>query len=100
MRSEFFDRLVIAFELFLGEQGVDLRVARAADAHGALDRASIKLALVSFIVMARARNEMVPRQRLFTPADDAFSFHAKKETRPGPSAVARRRGAVNCKWCV
>ena len=77
MRAQLFDRRIFPLQLLLCEQRVNLGMARAADAHRALHRAAIELALVSFVVMPRARNEVMPRQCFLTPADGAMAAQKK-----------------------
>lgn len=69
------DGTVAALQFLFREHGVDLRMTRAADADGLLHQDAIKLALVAFVVMPRAWDEMVPGERLFPPTDGAGTFH-------------------------
>lgn len=66
-----FQRVPFAFQLFFGKEGVELRVAGLAEPNRLPDRVAVELALVPFVVMTRARNQMVPRQPLFAPAKRA-----------------------------
>ena len=75
MRSQPRHGVVAALQLLFGEQHVDLRVARAADTHHFFDDLAIELALVAFVVMPGARNEVVPGKPFLTPADGAVSLH-------------------------
>lgn len=75
MGEQVFDSAVVALEFFLCEQGMNLRVTRAADAHGLLHPHPIELALVPFVVMPRPWNEVMPRELFLASADGAWTFH-------------------------
>ncbi len=73
MREQPRDGVVFAFQFLFGKQLVNLRMAWATNAdHAPHDRA-FEFALVPFVVMPGARNEMVPRERFFAAADRALS---------------------------
>ncbi len=75
MRAELLDRPIIALQFLFREQHVDLGMAGPADADGALDLDAWKFALVAFVVMASARDQVMPRENLFAPTDGADAVH-------------------------
>src|SRR5689334_9545505 len=75
MRAEFLDGVPIALELFLREHGMNLGMARTADAHDLLHHSTIELALVALVVVARARDEVMSGQPLLATANGAGTDH-------------------------
>ena len=75
MGQQALDRAVIALQFLLREHGMNLRMARPADADGLLHRGTVELPLVAFVVMPRAWDEMVAGERFFPPTDGAGTFH-------------------------
>jgi hypothetical protein len=77
MAPQFLDSPVVAFQFLLRKQGMDLRMARPANADGMLDLGSGKFALVALVMMARARDQMVARELFPAPANGADAVHTE-----------------------
>ena len=78
VRVELRDAVPVALQFLLGEQQVDLRVAGTADPDRRSHDRPLKVALVLLIVVASARDEVMPGERLLTTADRTDSFHSAK----------------------
>lgn len=75
MRTKPFDGVPFAFQLFFGQDRVDLRMTRAADPDGLLNDVPVKIAFVFAIMMPCSRDEVVARERLKPSANGALSVH-------------------------
>src|SRR5215210_2553414 len=63
-----FERVVIALELLVAQDGVDVPVAGRAEADGAVDLPPVEGLLVPFVLVARPWDEEVARQPPYRPA--------------------------------
>ncbi len=77
MRLQLFDRVVFALQLLLAEEGVDLRMARAANTDDLPNERSGEVALVLLVAVSGARNEMMTGERFLPTADRAVSQRFK-----------------------
>ena len=75
VRTKPFDGVPFAFQLFFGQDRVDLRMTRAADPDGLLNDVPVKIAFVFAIMMPCSRDEVVARERLKPSANGALSVH-------------------------
>ena len=75
MRFELRDGVELALELFFRKQRMDLRVTRPANADDLPHDRPLELSLVTLVVVARARDQVMTRQRFPATADRAFSLH-------------------------
>ena len=75
MRIKPFNGVPFAFQLFFGQDRVDLRMTRAADPDDLLNDVPVKIAFVFAIMMPCSRDEVVARERLKPSANGALSVH-------------------------
>ena len=54
---------------------MNLRMTRTAESDHAPDHSALEFALVAFVVMPRARNEMMSRECFLASANRALPFH-------------------------
>src|SRR5690349_24249685 len=76
MGAQLRDRIEIALELFLGQDLVNLAVARATKPGPLPNDRAIELAFIALVVMPGARDEMMPRQPFLPFANRAESVRA------------------------
>jgi hypothetical protein len=62
-----FERVVVALEFFVVQDGVDVPVAGRAEADGAVDLLPVEGLFVALVFVARPRDEVVPRQPPYRP---------------------------------
>jgi hypothetical protein len=75
-----------AFELFLGQKLVDLRMAGAAKANDLSNFGAWELAFVPLVVMPSSRNEVMTSQSFLSLAEPAASFHRVNSSTDGAAS--------------
>ena len=73
MMSQLFDSIKITLKLLLCQHLVNLGMTRPADSNHLSHCSPIEVALVSFVVVAGSRNQMMPGQPLRTLANCALA---------------------------
>jgi hypothetical protein len=71
MSPQLLDGVESPFQLFLGQDFVDLGMAGSANSDNLPHRHAIEIAFVSLVMMPCARNQVVARERLFAFANRA-----------------------------
>jgi hypothetical protein len=73
--AQFFDGIELAFELLLAQELMDLRMAGATDSDQLAHRGTIELALIPFVGVPGARDEVMSGETFLPLTDRAASLH-------------------------
>jgi hypothetical protein len=75
MCTQLLDSVVFPLEFLFGKQLVNLQMTRPANAGYLPNEFPSELAFIALVVVARARDEVMPREPFFAAADRAAANH-------------------------
>lgn len=96
MGAQFFHGVEVTLELFFGKQLMNLRVTGTAKTDDRVDGATREIALIAFVMMTGARDEVMAGEPFLPVADRALSLHRSLLLLAPGRAIRERQAAGGC----